>query len=180
MRVKAPASLVTSKRHGVPPPTRGSLSNCHRRRGAHPSVATAPPLLQPKAHVGNTIKIREGELCPPQNTKCSRRGGGPRLIDEFLGPGEWGRGRRGQAPHTGTVGLTAGLWDSWEKNPVKHTGPAIIPSDKAFEQGPPTFLPEHGASLFPQDGGVEGRWPEAGGSGSQKGGGHTPQKEREH
>lgn len=48
------------------------------------------------------------------------------------------------------------------KKPVKHTGPEVVPSDKALEQGPPTFLLRTLSELFPQDGCVEGRWPEAG------------------
>lgn len=62
-------------------------------------------------------------------------------------PGSWEEEGSGQAADTGTLGQTAGCWALegrrgflGEKNTGKHTGPESMPSDKASEQGPPTFI----------------------------------------
>lgn len=83
---------------------------------------------------------------PPQNSKCRKRGGGSRLINVSLGPRELGGGRQWPSCRHGHFGA-----DRWAlgpggegrtpgKKPVEHTGPESMPSESAFEQGPPTFL----------------------------------------
>lgn len=98
-----------------------------------------------------------------------------------LGPRELGGGRQWPSCRRWHFGATAVLWAleviRLQGKPSETTGPEVRPSDKALEQGPPTFLLGTLSELFPQDGCVEGRWPEAG-SGSRTGG-HTPQEESE-
>lgn len=112
---------------------------------------------------------------PPKTANAGKEGEVTSSSMCLWGPGSWEEEGSGQAPDTGTLGLTAGLWalegrggllgkSQWNTLDLR----ACL-RIRLLNKAHPLSSWEHRASLFPRDGCVEGRWPEAG-SGSRTGG----------